>query len=631
MCGIIAILSKLNEINNLSIKNLTLNSLNTLLNRGYDSVGISFIKDSKIQTFKKTFSENKSAIQNLQESINDYESSNQTLSFNLSIGHSRWATHGSRTNENAHPHNSFYNNFSLVHNGIIQNYNELKEFLKKNNFEFKSQTDTEVIVNLIEYFYLFDSSSKNNIYLSIQKTIQQLEGTYGLAIICVNEPNKLYCVRNGSPLLVGSNDNIVMVTSEQSGFCNLINNYITLENDDICIIELNKDTLKINTKSEYELKDVTKNIFQLTPEPFQHWTIKEIYDQKNSILNAFNNGGRILNNYEVKLGGLDKFKNELKDVKNLIIFGMGTSYHAGLLSIYYFENLCNFDNVQVFDAGEFHERKLANNKNKTAAIFISQSGETKDLHHILTIIKKYDILTIGVVNVVDSLIAREVDCGVYTNAGREVAVASTKVFTNQVIVLSLIAIWFSQNKNIFQHLRSNMIKDLQKLSHQFENCILDLNDKMFELSKNFHFDNLFILGRDFLKPVSDEASLKIKEITYIHSESYSASSLKHGPFALLNENFPVFFLLQDDEYLGKNLSTLEEIECRNSPIFLFTSLHSSKIPKNKNYFITYLPNNKYYQPLLFILCMQLFAYHLSIKKGIDCDKPRNLAKTVTTF
>ncbi len=495
MCGIIAILSKLNEFNNTSIKDLTLNSLNTLLNRGYDSVGISFINNSKIYSFKNTFTQNKSAIQNLQDSIYQYESNTTSLSFNLSIGHSRWATHGARTNENAHPHNSFFENFSLVHNGIIQNYNELKEFLKNNNFQFKSQTDTEVIVNLIEYFYLFDSESKNNTYLSIQKTIQQLEGTYGLAIINVNEPNKLYCVRNGSPLLVGINENIAMVTSEQSGFCNLINNYITLENDDICVIQLNDEknkNLKMNTNSNYELKNVTKNIFQLTPDPFPHWTIKEIYDQTNSILNAFNNGGRILNQNEVKLGGLDKFKEQLKDIKNLFIFGMGTSYHAGLLSTHYFENLCNFDNVQVFDAGEFHERKLINNNKKTAAIFISQSGETKDLHHILTIIKKYDILTIGVVNVVDSLIAREVDCGVYTNAGREVAVASTKVFTNQVIVLSLIAIWFSQNQNIHQQIRTNMIKDLQKLSHQFENSIFDLNDKMFELSKNFNFDNLFI-------------------------------------------------------------------------------------------------------------------------------------------
>ncbi len=635
MCGIFCILSNLHKFNNLSNHDILFNGLNSLLNRGYDSVGFSYINNNNsIITHKFASSQSNTSINLIHNIIKDFD--NKEV-FKIAIGHTRWATHGSRTDENSHPHNSFYNNFSLVHNGIIENYNELKEFLLSKDFKFKSQTDSEVVVNLIEYFYLFDVETKNNIYLSIQKCVKELEGTYGLAIISKNEPNKLFCVRNGSPLLIGSNQDIALVTSEQSGFCNLINNYITLDNDDICIIENINNKIKIKTNTNYQPKTLTKQIFDLTPQPFPHWTIKEIYDQSRTILNAYNNGGRILDNNKVKLGGLEinGIKEELLKVKNIYIFGMGTSYHAGLLASYYFENLCIFNSVQVFDAGEFNERKLPkNNNSKSAAIFISQSGETKDLHHILTLIKKYDnIITIGVINVVDSLIAREVDCGVYTNAGREVAVASTKVFSNQVIVLSLIALWFSQNQNIHNNLRYNMIQDLLKLSFQFENCINDLNIKMKELVKDFNYNNLFILGRDFLKPISDEASLKIKEITYIHSESYSASSLKHGPFALLDENLPVFFLLQEDEYLSKNLSTLEEIHCRNSPIYLFTSCTSlsSKLSNKSNYHIIYLPQNKYYQPLLFILCFQLFAYHLSIKKGIDCDKPRNLAKTVTTF
>lgn len=633
MCGIFCILSKNFKFDNISNQQILFNGLNSLLNRGYDSVGFSYLSGNEIINHKFASTSESSSIDLIKNIIDEFGDSDV---FKISIGHTRWATHGARTDANSHPHNSLNNVFSLIHNGIIENYNKLKEFLKNKSYLFNSQTDSEVVVNLIEYFYLYDEDTKGDVYLSIQKCTKEINGTYGLAIICKNESNKLYCVKNGSPLLIGLSEDMVLITSEQAGFCNLVNNYITLDNDDVCVIENTENSgISIKTNMNYQPKILTKQIFDLTPHPFPHWTIKEIYDQSRSIMNSYNNGGRISMN-GIKLGGLEKYKRELMEVKNLYIFGMGTSYHAGLLAVHYFENLCVFDSVRVFDAGEFNERSISGNvHNKSAAIFISQSGETKDLHHILTLIKKYDIITIGVVNVVDSLIAREVDCGVYTNAGREVAVASTKVFTNQVIVLSLIALWFSQNCGVHDKIRMNMINDLQNLSFQFENCINDLNTSMRDLAKDFNYDNLFILGRDFLKPISDEASLKIKEITYIHSESYSASSLKHGPFALLDENLPVFFLLQEDEYLSKNLSTIEEIKCRNSPIYLFTSLNSNRLMSmgfsGEDFTIIHIPQNKYYQPLLFILSLQLFAYYLSLAKGIDCDKPRNLAKTVTTF
>jgi glucosamine--fructose-6-phosphate aminotransferase (isomerizing) len=424
MCGIFGIV--LNN-NNENIYNLIINGLIQLQNRGYDSAGLCVIKNNKFEVNKCASTNKINALDKLIDMKHIKESKEDIY---IGIGHNRWATHGVKNDTNAHPHLSGDANFVIVHNGIIENYNEIKQKLIKEGFVFNSQTDTEVIVNLLQYNY--NNLASTNIIDIIKLTIEELRGTYGLLIQSLYEPNKLYCVRNGSPLLIGQNEEEVIVTSEQSGFCNKMSNYITLHNDDICVITKTENNIVINTSHNYIKKNVTIVDSNLTPHPYNHWTLKEINEQPDVILNSINKGGRIKNASEVKLGGLEQYVDNLKNIDNIIILGCGTSYFAGLYGMYFFKQLCQFNTVQVFDGAEFNEQDIPIIGN-TAFILVSQSGETKDLHRCIEISKNNNITTIGIVNVVDSLIAREVDCGIYCNAGKEVGVASTKAFTSQVV------------------------------------------------------------------------------------------------------------------------------------------------------------------------------------------------------
>jgi glucosamine--fructose-6-phosphate aminotransferase (isomerizing) len=615
MCGIFGLVLLKNE----NLYQLIINGLIQLQNRGYDSAGLCAIVNNKFEVNKYASTNEISAIDKL--STLHLEASDNTY---IGFGHNRWATHGGKTDINAHPHLSNSGNFAIVHNGIIENFYELKKYLIKKGYSFKSQTDTEVIVNLIEEYY----KENNNVYESIQKTIDALTGTYGLIIQSVYEPDLLYCVRNGSPLLVGQNDDKIIITSEQSGFCGIISNYITLHNDDICIIKRENDILSLNTKRNYKKKNVTILETELTPHPFNHWTLKEIYQQPEVVLSSINKGGRIKNDCEVKLGGLEQHSDLLKNINNIIILGCGTSYFAGLYGMYYFKQLCNFNTVQVFDGAEFNEYDIPN-IGITAFIFVSQSGETKDLHRCIEIAKNHSITTIGIINVVDSLIAREVDCGIYCNAGKEVGVASTKAFTSQVVCLSMTAIWFSSIHKINKQKRIKMIQDLHNLSNDIKTTLDECNSKMINIVSKFKANNMFILGKGTDEYIAKEGALKVKEISYIHSEGYSSSSLKHGPFALLDENFPVMILNLNQNYSSKIMNCYEEVLSRNSPIIFITNdiaMLNSDIIKCDTILV---PENKSYTSLLGIIPIQLFAYYLSISKGINPDKPKNLAKVVT--
>jgi glucosamine--fructose-6-phosphate aminotransferase (isomerizing) len=543
----------------------------------------------------------------------------------IGIGHNRWATHGVKNDTNAHPHLSSDSNFVIVHNGIIENYNEIKQKLIKEGFIFNSQTDTEVIVNLLQYNYN-NSVEDTNMTDIIKQTIEELRGTYGLLIQSLYEPNKLYCVRNGSPLLIGQNDEEVIVTSEQSGFCNKMSNYITLHNDDICVITKNNENVSINTTHNYIKKNVTLVESNQTPDPYKHWTLKEINEQPDVILNSINKGGRIKNASEVKLGGLEQHIESLKIIDNIIILGCGTSYFAGLYGMYFFKQLCQFNTVQVFDGAEFNEQDIPIVGN-TAFILISQSGETKDLHRCIEISKNNNITTIGIVNVVDSLIAREVDCGIYCNAGKEVGVASTKAFTSQVVCLSMAAIWFSTLQNINEKKRVRMVSDLHNLSTDIKLTLEICSDHVKEYITKFNKSNMFLLGKGSDEFIAKEGALKIKEISYIHSEGYSSSSLKHGPFALLDENFPVIILNMDQTHRAKTLNCYQEVSSRNAPVLLITN--DISISSDVSCDIIYVPENKSYASLLGIIPIQLIAYYLSINRGINPDKPKNLAKVVT--
>jgi glucosamine--fructose-6-phosphate aminotransferase (isomerizing) len=620
MCGIFGILTTRSNTENIYDK--IINGLFQLQNRGYDSSGLSVLNKGKIQTYKYASTVTESSLDKL-KNLNLIKTENDEIY--QGIGHNRWATHGIKNDINAHPHLSNDGNFALVHNGIIENYGGLKQFLVENGYSFYSQTDTEVIVNLVSYYYKIH----NDTFTALKYVIDKLEGTYGVILLDVNSPNKIYCVRNGSPLLIGKNEDSIIITSEQSGFCNLISNYITLHNDDICVIERNNELL-IKTFNSYTHKKVNIVERDLTPYPYDHWTLKEIHYQPTCVLNAINNGGRIKNQTEVKLGGLEQHIGILKDITNIIILGCGTSFNAGLYGMYYFKKMCNFNCVQTFDGAEFNEDDICKT-GKTAVILISQSGETKDLHRCIDIAQQHNLVTIGVINVVDSLIAREVDCGIYCNSGVEVGVASTKSFTSQVVCLSLISIWFAQIHNINENKRLKMISDLHNLSNDFRNTLDDVLEQVKVVAHTFNtsgIKNMFLLGKGSDEYIAHEGSLKIKEISYVHAEGYSASSLKHGPFALLDENFPVIILNTDTIHTSKIMNCVEEVSSRNSPIVLITS-QLMDFTKEKEIVTIRVRENTSYSSLLGAIPLQLLAYYLSIEKGINPDKPKNLAKVVT--
>ena len=607
MCGIIS----LYLLNKQKFFQIILDSLKQLQNRGYDSAGISFFQDKNIITTKYA-SDDISAIQKLQDNFD----SNHTT--NIAIAHTRWATHGPKTTINSHPHHSFDEQLFLVHNGIIENYYELKQFLIKQKITFYSQTDTEVIANLIQYHYIIHKDLPKAINIASS----QMTGTWGLSIIHKDFPNQLFIIRHGSPILIGYEDNMVMIASETSGFANKVKNYYVLDNQDLAIISTIDNKININTKKTYITKELDTTSFQLTPEPYPHWTIKEIMEQPEAIMRAISFGGRLYDN-NVRLGGLESNKSTLCSINNIIILGCGTSLHAGLIGAEYFKDLCNFFSVQVFDGAEFNISDIPK-VGTTALIYLSQSGETKDLHRCIQIGKDNDLFQIGVINVVDSLIAREVDCGCYINAGREVGVASTKSFTNQVVLLSMIAIWFSQLHNTNKNKRKKYMNDLRNLSKHYREALeISNEDKNKDLlCKIINHDSLFILGKNKSRFIAREAALKIKEICYLHAEGYSGSALKHGPFALLDEKHPVILLAPNNLYYNKIMNAKEEILSRNSPVLIISNKKSDYDKE------IILPTNDTYQDLLNIIPLQIGSYFTSIKNNINCDQPKNLAKCV---
>jgi len=622
MCGIFGILT-----NTVDVREKILDGLKQLQNRGYDSCGMGLLEDGNflIKKYTQDIPRNISALDELR--VNSKKLKNQ---YTIGIGHNRWATHGEKSDKNTHPHISNNGKFMIVHNGIIENYGIIKKRLLDNeNYDFKSQTDTEVIVALLEYHY---NNNKSTID-TINETIGELVGTYGLVIMNIEEPDKMYCVRNGSPILVGLTDDTCIITSEQSGFCNQMNTYITLENDDICCISRDISGIHLDTDVKYNKRNLTIGKRELTPAPYNHWTIKEIHEQPLTVQNAINLGGRIKNESEVKLGGLDSESKSLEQIENIIILGCGSSFNAGECGAYFMKLLCKFNSVQVIDGAELTYYDLPN-KGKTGFILISQSGETKDLHRCMKIANENNIITIGVINVVDSLIARETDCGIYCNSGIEVGVASTKSFISQVVCMSLISLWFSEKHKTEENIRKKVIKSLRNLSNDIADTLENVEPIITPNLPNINLltiNSMFILGKGCDAFISNEGALKIKELTYIHSEGYSASALKHGPFALLTEDTPVLLLNCNKTYSSKIMNCYEEVSSRNAPVLLITDnsdIMENMEKKEKNLIIT-VTNNEYYGFILGLIPLQLLSYYIALNKGYNPDTPRNLAKVVT--
>jgi glucosamine--fructose-6-phosphate aminotransferase (isomerizing) len=601
--------------------------LKMLQNRGYDSAGICAIDNNNNYVIQKYASlpGDTNAMGITAVEILDKKGD---LFKNCTIGcvHSRWSTHGAKTDENAHPHQCYQGKFNLVHNGIIENYAIIKKkLIEKHGVTFKSQTDTEVIVNLISVMY----NKLQDTELAISSALEQLEGTWGLVIMDIDNPDKLYCARHGSPLLIGFGDDYAMVASEQSGFCKYVNNYICLNDHDIVVLRKHNNKIEFHKNKEYEIRYVTIDPGFLTPEPFEHWTIKEIHEQYDSSMRAMGMGGRIMNDNQVKLGGLASHITELIDVNNLIIIGCGTSFHAGLHCISLFKQISGFNTVSIYDGAEFTKYDIPT-IGKTALLILSQSGETRDLYSAIGVAKDLNLYMIGVVNVVDSLIAREVNCGIYLNAGKEVGVASTKAFTSQVIVLNMVAIWFAQIRNINIYKRRIIIESLRRLPIDIKNTVETINDVCKEVAtylKDQH--SVFILGKDICESVAKEGALKIKEIGYIHAEGYSSSALKHGPYSLINPGTPIILVNPDDCFYNKNNNIIEEVKSREAFVINITDKILDTSIDVKTDITIRIPKNSPFRGLLSAISMQIIAYQLACVKGHNPDLPKNLAKCIT--
>jgi glucosamine--fructose-6-phosphate aminotransferase (isomerizing) len=614
MCGISVILSKKKTQQAIP---LLLSSLEQLQNRGYDSFGLSSIVNSI-----SPFIIHKVACTNVNNNFESFKKNTENISSNIVMGHTRWATHGIISNENAHPHISMTGTFSLIHNGIIENYKSLKDILITKGYSFQSDTDSEIIVNLIDYNYTILHKSIED---SINDSVRQLSGTYGLAIQCLDYPENTYIIRNKSSILIGENDNYIMATSELSGFVNQMKYYYTLENNDLIILSLEgiKNTSKLKKMS------CNNETIVLSPAPYPHWTLKEIYEQKDSLYRAINNGDCIYLN-KIKLNGIEIIHNNIKNIETIILLGCGTSFHACQIGAFYLKKYKygKLNHIYVYDAAEFSPLDIPKNS-KTLVIMISQSGETMDLYRVIPFIKEYGCLTMGIINVVDSLIAREVDCVIYMNAGRENAVASTKSFTSSLIILKMFSTWFFQEYCILEKI-INPVDNIEYISKNIYNII----EQVGHLNKNIMFssnileklnqDNMFILGKGKMKYIAKEVALKLKEICYIHAEAYSSSALKHGPFALLKKDFPVIFLI-DNENKEKMWNAYQEVKSRHAYCLVISELILD-VPSDQ---MIKIDENKDLQEILYMIILQHLCYSISQLRGINPDNPRNLAKVVT--
>lgn len=616
MCGIVGVLSKYEPISD-----TLLDGLNELQNRGYDSMGVSFITaENRFYILKDISTGHASMIKSLRTQSKNINAIN-------GIAHSRWATHGGITKENAHPHICYRGLFSLVHNGIIENYIELKQQLLDKKVGFKSETDTEVIVNLISFTFDILSNTYTNeesyqlICRAISTVCTNLEGTFGLVIQYKHLPTKLFCIRCGSPLVVGVSDAFVMVVSEKSAFSSRITHYTALRNHDLVVLHNDsRDIISMYNPNMYTLKIIDMTTTD-KDNPFASWTEKEIREQPMAIRRCINYGSRIeLDLTKSRLGGLANLSEQLFSADHMLLMGCGTSYHACLLVAPHYRKMSMLHTVQVCDASEF-DISILPKMGRTVVIVVSQSGETIDLSLSIQKIRAIQpsTLILGVINVVDSLIANEVDAGVYTNCGKERGVASTKSFVTQVIVLLLISFYFSK-----QHTYSLLLKDISTLPLSLENHMDIYFDKVKTLLPNIsHFENIFVIGRSYDYYIAMEASLKIKEISYIHSEAYSSSSLKHGPFALLDETMLVIIVSTITDDRKKIENAYQEIHSRKSPILVVSYENMFDCP----FFINVPYHSLSYLEAVCVL--QIIALGLCNIRGHNPDYPRNLAKVVT--
>jgi glucosamine--fructose-6-phosphate aminotransferase (isomerizing) len=609
MCGIMG------YIGTKPAREIVLNGLKRLEYRGYDSAGIALF-NGEPKIFKC-----KGRVKDLEEMVN-----RTSFDADIVIGHTRWATHGEPNEINAHPQVSCKGNFIVVHNGIIENYAILKKHLEDRGTVFSSQTDTEVIANLMEHLYLEGNLSAEQ---AITTTLNRVEGAYGLVIICREEKDRIFAAKKGSPLVIGVGEGENFIASDATPIVEHTQNVIYLKDDDLAIIKRDGMSLKTlkNLDIKPEIQKLDLKIGEIDKEGFAHFMIKEIFEQPRAIHDTFR--GRVLPDHSgIRLGGLHSVMEPLTKAQKIIIIACGTSWHAGLLGEYIIEEYTRIP-VEVEYASEFRYRNPVINKGDIV-IAISQSGETADTLAAVKLAREKGAIVLGICNVVGSSIPRETDAGVYTHAGPEIGVASTKAFTTQVTVLAMMAFEIGHRTGTLsdEHYKE-LITELVSIPQKIERA-LKVNDQALALARIVQNSrNALYLGRGYLFPVALEGALKLKEISYIHAEGYPAAEMKHGPIALIDENMPAVVVATKDSTYEKIISNIQEIKARKGQVIAIVTEGDDTISKIADHVLEVPETLPAFSGLVAIIPLQLLSYHIAVLRGCDVDRPRNLAKSVT--
>jgi glucosamine--fructose-6-phosphate aminotransferase (isomerizing) len=608
MCGIIGYVGDHQALP------ILIEGLKRLEYRGYDSAGVAILENNEL------------VVEKTEGKISQLESlvSHRQYVGTVGLAHTRWATHGEPNTENAHPHVDCSSDIAIAHNGIIENYAGIKQQLEKEGHRFSTDTDTEVIAHLIEKFHKENGSLEK----AVQKAVSQLEGTYGLVILSKREPDKIIGVRNGSPLVVGVAENENFLASDVSAILKHTQKVVYLDDKEMVTVWKNK--YKTMTTEDVavnkEIQQIDWDLDMIEKGGFPHFMLKEIFEQPETITNAMR--GRIIHHQGLaKLGGLNMTDDQLREIRRINILGCGTSWHAALIGEYIIEEYARIP-VEVEYASEFRYRNPMIEPN-TVTFAISQSGETIDTLEAMREAKRKGSKVLGISNVVGSTIARESDGGVYIHAGPEIGVASTKAFTSQVTVLSLLALYLGRMRVMGKGEGEEQIEYLQKLPDQVRH-ILDSNDQILEIAHAYaDYSNFLFLGRGANFPVALEGALKLKEISYIHAEGYPAAEMKHGPIALIDKNMPVVVICPKDNAYGKILGNIAEVKARKGRLIALCNEGDEEVAKVADHVITIPKTLDFLYPILAVIPLQLLAYHIAVLRGCDVDQPRNLAKSVT--
>ncbi|MFL0248422.1 glutamine--fructose-6-phosphate transaminase (isomerizing) [Candidatus Clostridium stratigraminis] len=606
MCGIVGYIGKREAAS------VLINGLSKLEYRGYDSAGVAIIENEILKVTKC-----KGRLANLEEKLK-----NEPIHGTVGIGHTRWATHGEPSDLNSHPHSNTNGTISVVHNGIIENYIRLREWLSAKGYKFMSETDTEVIPHLVDYFY------EGNLEEAVMKAISKMEGSYAIAVVSTHEPEKVVAVRKDSPLIAGLGENEFFVASDIPAILNYTRDVYLLNDKEIVV--LTRDGIKLLTEDGEEIK---KDIFHVTWNAdaaerggYEHFMIKEIHEQPKAIRDTMTS--RIALGKPITLDKIKLTKEELENIDKVYIVACGTAYHAGVVGKYVIEKIARIP-VEIDIASEFRYRNPIINE-KTLMIVMSQSGETADTLAALREAKKHGARVLAITNVVGSSVSREADDVLYTWAGPEIAVASTKAYVTQLIAMYIVALFFAEYKNT---LTSEQIEALKKemleLPEKAEEALKHKEVLQKFASKTYMHKDMFFLGRGLDYAVAMEGSLKVKEISYIHSEAYAAGELKHGPIALIENGTVVIALATQEELFDKMVSNIKEVKTRGANVLAFAFEGNETIEKTVDSAL-YIPKTvEIFAPVLSVIPLQLLSYYMAVQKGCDVDKPRNLAKSVT--